>query len=120
LIDSIDQKKKLDEGPYLFSQPAPATTATTAISTNGNGTGLSKGKDDAPIAISSDDAKDKSAKVASQKRGLGDAASNGKRGLGDSHADEPPSKKRKDGQKAKSGSLHVPVEEGDGILAGKL
>ena len=104
LLHSLDKGKKLDEGPYLFSQPT----------TTNNGTSQSKDKGKMKAEVSDDDNGPKDSIAIGKKRPLPDSTSNGKTGIGigDNDKDEHPAKKMKDGQKANSGSLSVPVDEG--------
>ena len=94
-MECDDQEKKVDHTSHLFSSASPPAA-------NGKkSSGTKKG-----------DANGDSQKTTSNGKKRGRSASPAvDDGIANANI-PPPSKKQKDGQKAKSGSLHVPVDEG--------
>ncbi|KAI9812723.1 MAG: hypothetical protein M1827_004479 [Pycnora praestabilis] len=117
LLDSVNEKKKLSEASYLLGKPDPkgSSSAITKKSTKGKGTVKSEDsevEDQGDVAAMSPEPKGK-------KRGRGGVSSSKvkeEKVKGESpdidQEEQPPAKKQKDGQKAKSSSLAVPLDEG--------
>lgn len=99
LLDSEKAKKALPVKNYLFDS-AKSTATNDTNGTNGKRNTRASQKDDDADAVKS-----------SKKRSL-KTASDDKAAVNDSATDQqPPKKKQKDGQKAKSKALSVPVDE---------
>ncbi len=113
LLDSIQQSQKVSEATYQLS------ATNSSVSPGPGQTKSQKGKQDNKMNMTAPPKVPKRARKSANADGgmAPDAAVNP--GVAESSEDdetgEPPAKKQKDGQKAQSGSLIVPVDEGCGL-----